>query len=151
MCVWCMRSPIESLLEMRCRPLFLYLMVSQNQPYIGISSNPFQRVLSQNRVDGMAPGAKWTRLGAPNWVVDLVIGPFYKGARAFHAQWRRESRKTNCRIVHGCLKTIRYADKGLHVWARKPSYVKRLVMRFISRNKRLIRVSKHIDINTTPA
>lgn len=50
--------------------------------YIGISSDPFSRVNSHNRVKGFIPGAKSTRQNF-QWHLDLIVGPFTKGLLPF--------------------------------------------------------------------
>lgn len=59
---------------MRSVPLFVYLMESRSSTYVGVATNPFQRVSSHNRTGPMASGNKSTRRGAPHWTVVLVIG-----------------------------------------------------------------------------
>ncbi len=104
----------------RTTPLFVYLMTADGTPRIGISANPLRRVMSHNRSPGVPAGSKSTRPGAPNWRLDMVVGPFYRGARQFHAQWREHSRKLRSRLVFGCLQALIYADKGLRLWMRNP-------------------------------
>lgn len=89
-------------------PLFAYLMTApgshrrQTGTYIGLSSNPIRRLKCQNRE--LPAGAKSTRGCAPNWRLELVIGPFHRGGDQFVQSWRRNSRKPNGRLVHGVFK-----------------------------------------------
>ncbi|MBL4664428.1 MAG: hypothetical protein JKY23_00475 [Nitrospinaceae bacterium] len=107
----------------RASPMFAYLMSSKQRPYIGLASNPFMRLRCHNREANMPSGAKSTRSGAPHWRMRMVIGPMFRGADAFHAQWRDESRKLTCRLAQGCLKALTYRRDGLCVWADDPDAV----------------------------
>lgn len=42
-----------------------------------------------------------TAHGAPNWELELVIGPFPSGATVFKQEWQRNSRKRDQRILYG--------------------------------------------------
>lgn len=132
----------------RSYPLFVYLMSSGNAPFIGVASNPFLRLRCHNREPGLPSGAKSTRHGAPRWQLRVVIGPFYRGSRSFHDQWRKESRKLSCRIAHGTLKAISYRSRGLCIWADDPQEVIRICISNIKRhNRRLQSVYRHRDIS----
>lgn len=107
-------------------PRFLYLMSTVSKKStrlrnrIGDASNPFKRVLEQNREPGHQGGAKATRSGAPNWRLELVIGPFRKGTTLFKTQWEHQTRELTARIVKG----IRRARvQRITFWARDPNWV----------------------------
>jgi hypothetical protein len=60
--------------------------------YIGVASNPFCRVQSQNRIRSFPVGSRLTRVGAPNWKLNLIIGPFRHKARLYQrVLWKRMS------------------------------------------------------------
>lgn len=135
----------------RVNPLYLYMMSHDTQSYIGVSTNPLFRIKCQNRIPGFPSGAKWTRNGAPNWKLDLVIGPIFRGATTFCRQWREESRKRDCRIAHGCAKAIRYAHTGLQIWAADPQRTVSLLKEYAkSQPKRQTKTAAHIAIRTKP-
>jgi hypothetical protein len=135
----------------RAHPLYLYMMSHETQSYIGVSTNPLFRLNCQNRVPGFASGAKWTRHGAPNWKLDLIIGPFFRGANAFCRQWRDESRKKDCRIAHGCAKAIKYAHTGLQIWAADPQKTVALLREYVkTQPKRQTKPAVYIAIRTKP-
>lgn len=79
---------------------------------IGLASNPFRRVKQYCRRSRF-----WT------WSLELIVGPFYKGANLFKNQWQNQSRKLNCRIVHGCIKALKDKKRNLRVWAKEPSAI----------------------------
>lgn len=107
----------------RKAPLFVYLISSkQTNIYIGISKDPFSSVETHNR-NGAPCGPKGTRSGAPHWRIELIVGPFYRGAKQFKKEWRLQSRKLVPRIVHGVAKACHFQDRGLRVWARDPVWV----------------------------
>jgi hypothetical protein len=81
---------------------FVYIMTAPHphQPakvtlvYVGVASNPFCRVHSQNRKRNFPVGSRLTRIGAPNWSLRLVIGPFKHKARLYQrVLWKRMSDK----------------------------------------------------------
>lgn len=76
-------------------------------PYISISSNPFLRLYSHNRVPGFRPGCKTTKAAAPNLKLALTIGPFFSHGVEFRDIWRGGSRKIKSRIIMG----LRLANK----------------------------------------
>lgn len=111
-------------------PRFLYLMstvshkTSRIRNRIGDASNPFKRILEQNRVSGHKGGSKATRSGAPNWKLELVIGPFVKGLTRFRMQWEHQTRELNARILKG----IRRARaQRVRFWARDPERISKML------------------------
>ena len=138
----------------RSFPLFIYLMSSGRHPYIGMASNPMYRIRCHNREAGLPPGTKSTRAGAPNWKLVMVIGPFYRGASRFHAQWRDESRKLNCRIAHGCLKGLSYRTQGIRIWATDPQFVLRTCRHSVRHHTRRVAaafdVLRRVNVLTAP-
>jgi len=150
----CVRVCAETMVKSRSFPLFLYLMSSDRLPYIGIASNPPFRVRCHNREAGLPSGTKSTRAGAPNWKLVMVIGPFFKGAHEFHAQWRDESRKLNCRIAHGCLKALSYRTQGIRVWAAHPQFVLRTCRHSVQHHTRRVAAAfdllRRISVLTKP-
>lgn len=129
----------------RRKPLFVYLISSGKTPAIGIASRPTERVHSHNRVPGFPAGSKSTRAGAPNWQLQMVIGPFYSGARVFHTRWREHSRKLACRIAFGCIQGLAFADKGVRVWARNPRLVTRMCEDVLRRRTRRLQAINGLD------
>ena len=104
----------------RLHPLWVYFISDANgRVHIGIASNPPNRLASHNRVPGYPPGPKDTR-GSSTWRLDMVVGPFYRGAGAFASQLKKESRKKDCRMAHMLLKGSSYRNCGLIVYARDP-------------------------------
>lgn len=91
---------------------------------LGDASDPFLRIKAQNRIKGYPGGSKGTRHGAPHWKLDLIIGPFNQGAKAFKAMWQQQSRKFEARVVFGCFKA---KEANLSIWARHPSVIRRLL------------------------
>jgi hypothetical protein len=137
----------------RSSPLFVYLMSSQKgSPYIGIAGNPTYRVRCHNREKGCAAGAKSTRMGAPRWKLRLVIGPFFRGSKMFHKQWRKESRGLGCRITQGFLKFILHMHTGLRLWADYPLKYARICRENICRRRILAahRTSRHNRVVCVP-
>jgi hypothetical protein len=120
---------------MRTHPMFVYLMSSGTSPYIGIATNPTRRVFLHNRTNGTSSGLKSTRSGSPHWRLRIVIGPFMKGSRGFHAQWRRESRKLKCRLIQGLLKVLSYKREGLSIWSDDPDDLIRMCLHHIRNHK----------------
>ena len=108
----------------RKRPMFVYLMSSGSSPFIGLASDPMRRVLSHNRL--LPSGAKATRSGAPDWRVQLIIGPFYRGGARFKREWCHRSRRLHPRIAHGIGKALEYKHRGLRVFARDPQEMWRI-------------------------
>jgi len=110
---------------LRRTPLFVYLLEAPGgHSYIGLASNPLRREHCHNRLFGLGSSSKTTRLAAPHWRLVLVIGPFYRGARRFHREWRHEARQSlPARLLHGYRKAALYRRQGLRVWSPAPDQV----------------------------
>lgn len=97
---------------------FLYMCVTNAEglargvrvpPKIGVSTNPFKRVLELNGTDGFeqTPSSRSLRKGAPYWELALAIGPIVDGARAMAEEWAARSRKVSGRLKYGVQMAIR--------------------------------------------
>jgi hypothetical protein len=99
-------------------------------PYIGVSSHPFRRLRSHNRLPGYPVGAKSLNSHAPHWQLQCIIGPFFQsGACTFKRQWRAKSRKTIPRLVCGIQMAMAYKNEKLHIFVENPAWVKRILLR----------------------
>jgi hypothetical protein len=113
-------------------PLWCYLATSGPYvegarviPYIGVSSHPFRRLRSHNRIIGYPVGAKSLNSHAPNWLLQCIIGPFFKpGACAFKNQWRARSRKTLPRMQCGIQMAKDYKNEPISIFVADPEWVK---------------------------
>ena len=116
-------------------PLWCYLATSGPYvegkrviPYIGVSSHPFRRCRSHNRLPGYPVGAKSLNTHAPNWTLQCIIGPFFKpGAVAFKRKWRARSRKTLPRIARGIRMAASYKSEKLSVFVENPEWISSIV------------------------
>jgi hypothetical protein len=120
-------------------------MASQTMSFVGIASNPFHRLCSHNRIKGYPAGAKSTRSGAPDWKLKVIVGPFLRGAHAFHACWKEHSRKLHCRIAFGTMKAQKYRNQGLRVWADNVHECKQLSQKLLSRSFRRAHTLQHLN------
>ena len=105
------------------------------QPYIGVSHNPLYRLCSHNRLPGFPAGPKNSKQGAPHWRIELIIGPFAFGAKAFKQAWRDNSRKLERRIVYGVLNAVHLRQQIPHrkwpqVYARDENWVNHLISKY---------------------
>lgn len=93
--------------------LYVYLMRSPGKGdvpaatahfHIGVSRLPVHRLEEHNTFTGLYRGVvKKTAKGCPNWVLELVIGPFQHGAHAFAQAWKLACRRRLSRISIGLL------------------------------------------------
>jgi hypothetical protein len=113
--------------------LFVYLLTDRryednpaghhSTPYIGISRNPFVRLMAENR-----KGRHWgrasqlTKAGAGYYRVEAVFGPLKRGAKRFKEVCRREARK----VVH---RTLRFCDYARDFAAQQPNTRAKLYLR----------------------
>lgn len=123
----------------RRHPLFVYFMqATHGACHIGCASDPLARA---------------RRRHAP-WRLEMVVGPFYQGARAFQSQWRRESRKPAYRLAHGFWKAVSYRAQGLCVWARCPARLLSLGLRSVRTKRQRLRSAfdrrRRLTIRTRP-
>lgn len=95
---------------------------------IGDASNPFYRIMSQNRRTGYPRGSKSTGSGAPYWKLDLIIGPFTCGATLFKKRWQHQTRELSARILRGIMLAKAQQTTKLRVFARDPDYIYRLLV-----------------------
>lgn len=78
-------------------PHFVCLFqLDQTESRISICTNP---LLRERQLNGLAPGAR-VATGAPNWKLELVIGPFATGSGRIKQLWVKH-RTLECRMVAG--------------------------------------------------
>lgn len=116
-------------------PLWCYLATSGPYdedkrviPYIGVSSHPFRRCRSHNRLPGYPVGAKSLNSHAPHWRLQCIIGPFFQsGACTFKRRWRAQSRKTIPRLARGIRMAMKYKSEKLSIFVDNPHWVRSVV------------------------
>ena len=116
-------------------PLYVYLARDRRIPtaklanayvYIGISRHPFHRLMcNQNRRPGWKVGSKATKPIAPNWILEIIVGPFTgPNGLSFKETWRKGARRFNRRVRFG----IKHAFKlGVNVYCRDKNLIKTLL------------------------
>lgn len=105
-------------------PYFCYMMINlqplqKTNTFIEVSCDPFKTVENHNN-----SAIKSTQPAAPNWILDMIIGPFdqIQKASLFVKLWRDKSRGINSRRKRG----IKLAcDQKLTCWDR--SFTKKLI------------------------
>jgi hypothetical protein len=116
-------------------PVFIYLARDKRIPeerlssmyaYVGLSRHPLHRLYcNQNRMPGWKVGSKCTKAVAPNWQLEMVIGPFFNGrGEAFKRQWRKGARRFRRRVRFG-------VEYGLRVGAKVYCREVQLIRRFL--------------------
>ncbi len=107
---------------------FVYLLAEKrgNATFIDMSRTPLESVSCHNREKGYRVGSKCTRL-APGrrWEIVLMIGPFYRGARAFRNEWRKQARKLVSRVRMGIQKSKDHVHT-LNVFAKDPAWLEEI-------------------------
>ncbi len=96
---------------------FVYLIRAEGdqapRTYIGMSSNPLERLREHNREPGYALGPKATSKPRGMWRLVMAIGPFKRGAKTFKTRWRSSSRMFANRVCSGYDLALEYISKGL--------------------------------------
>lgn len=70
--------------------------------HLGISRDPRKRLVEQNRKSKLRRnGSRVTGTGAPYWQLEMIIGPFSKGAKHFVKKWKKKRRTSQRRINYG--------------------------------------------------
>lgn len=94
--------------------------------YIGLSHHPFHRLMyNQNREPGWRVGSKSTKCIAPNWQLEMVIGPFMGfGGEQFKERWRKGARRFRHRIRFGIEQSRKL---NLRVYCRDPDLIRAIL------------------------
>lgn len=130
-------------------PLFLFMAVTNDEgiaqgvrvpSYLGVSRNPWKRLQELNGREGFPASNRLAKKGAPYWVLELVMGPFSRGARQLAVEWAAKSRKVACRVLYALEMACRInadLEKGtdavavptgrVAIWARDASELERLL------------------------
>lgn len=130
-------------------PLFVYLLSDKRcinnpskhkiVPYIGITKFPMLKLCKHNRINKrLGYGNQLTKLGAPNYQIELVFGPIFHGGKYFKFESRKKSRKIISRILYFCdyARSLQRANSTGSLYVRDKSLIQRL---YVSRANEALR------------